>query len=139
MLRRTGKALRRDIEALAQPPAGGGLADGANGNGSSGDAGRIARVAAACRSGDEVAWESVGKIASGLGRGKRAAELLDLHAGLDVPLSSLTFRQAVILAGVEWEVAFMQGPVPDDVCGVAGKRVAQLLDLGILGRAEAMG
>jgi hypothetical protein len=96
-------------------------------------------VAAACRSGDEVAWESVGEIASKLKRDKRAAELLDLHGGLDVPLSSLAFRRAVILAGVEWDVAFMQGPVPDDVCGVAGKRVAQLLDLGILGRAEVMG
>lgn len=56
----------------------------------------------------------------------RTAELLELHAGLDVPHGRLSVAQATELALVEFNVAVLPGRLPDDAAQLAERRVSAL-------------
>jgi hypothetical protein len=63
----------------------------------------------------------------------RAAELLKLHARLDVPDARLSVAQAANLALVELSIALLPGQLPDDAAQLAERRVSALArqqDLG---------
>jgi hypothetical protein len=73
--------------------------------------------------------------AAGLLGAVRVAELLELHAGLDVRDGRLTEAEAVNLALLEYFVALLPVRLPDDVALLAERRVAPLAQRRDLVRA----
>jgi hypothetical protein len=56
----------------------------------------------------------------------RTVELLELHAGLDVPGGRLTEAQAAQLVSFEYSVALLPGRLPDDAVRLIERRVSPL-------------
>lgn len=71
-------------------------------------------------------------------RAGRVPELLELHAGLDVPGGRLPVAQAALLAVVEFHVALAPGRLPDDTAQLAERRVSALVHRQDLGRAATV-
>jgi hypothetical protein len=69
---------------------------------------------------------AVRRTAAWLLRAGRAAELLELHARLDVPVGWLSVAQAANLALVELNVALLSGRLPDDAAQLAERRLSAL-------------
>ena len=65
----------------------------------------------------------------------RVAEMLELHAGLDVPDGRLSAAQAASLALVEFHFALLPGRLPEDAALLAERRVSALVRRRDLGRA----
>jgi hypothetical protein len=99
------------------------------------DGARLSRVRAAYRKGDLVARANVGEIASGLRKAGKAAELLELHAGLTLPGPSAPVEHAAAIVVVELNVALLPG-LPDESADLAEKRVDALLRYHDLGQSE---
>jgi hypothetical protein len=76
------------------------------------------------------------KTATRLVRMDRATELLELHAGLDVPAGRMSVKQAAYLAWVELSVVHLAG-LPDDAAQLAERRISMLLRHHDLNGAEA--
>jgi len=72
------------------------------------------------------ALEEARNTAARLLRAGRAAELLELHAGLDVPERPVSSEQAIRLAMVELSVALLAG-LPGEDASLAERRVSLLL------------
>jgi hypothetical protein len=68
-------------------------------------------------------------------RAGRVTELLELHAGLDVPARRMSVAQAANLIVVEFNVALLES-LPDDAAQLAERRVSMLLRHHDLGAAE---
>jgi peptidase M50-like protein len=75
------------------------------------------------------------KTANRLIRAGRATELLELHAGLDVPAGRMSVAQAANRIVVEFNVVLLAG-LPDDAAQLAERRVSMLLRDHDLGPAE---
>jgi hypothetical protein len=80
---------------------------------------------------------AVHKTATRLMNADRATELLELHAGLDVPAGRMSVAQATILTAIEFNVVLLAG-LPDDAAQLAERRVSMLLRHHDLGTAEAV-
>jgi hypothetical protein len=76
--------------------------------------------------------------ASRLRRAERAAQLLELHAGLDVPGRPLTVPEAASLATVELNVVLLPGPLPGETAQLAERRVSALAGQQGLGPAAPL-
>jgi hypothetical protein len=78
------------------------------------------------------------RTASRLSRAERAAQLLELHAGLDIPAGRLSVAQAASLATVELYVAILPGPLPGEAAELAESRVSALAGQQGLGSAAPL-
>jgi hypothetical protein len=76
--------------------------------------------------------------ATRLVRAGRATELLELHAGLEVPGGRLSVAQAASLAMVEFSVALLPGRLPDDAAQLAERRASALARQQDLGPAAPL-
>jgi hypothetical protein len=71
-------------------------------------------------------------------RAGRATQLLELHAGLDVPDGPLSVAQAASLAMVEFYVALLPGPLPGEAAQLAERRISALARQQDLGPAAPL-
>jgi hypothetical protein len=78
------------------------------------------------------------RAAAPLLRAGRATELLELHAGLDVPDGPLSVPQAASLATVELQVALLPGRLPGEAARLAERRVSALARQQDLGPAALL-
>jgi peptidase M50-like protein len=69
---------------------------------------------------------AAGQAASRLRQDGRVAQLLELHAGLEVPGGRLGAAQAASVALVEFSVALLPGPLPEEAARLAEHRAAAL-------------
>jgi hypothetical protein len=89
------------------------------------DAGRLARVTAAQRKGDEIAMENIGQVASKLRQEGRSAELLELHAKLKLSVG-MSRAETAAITSVELSVSWLP-ELPPDAANLAERRIDQLL------------
>jgi hypothetical protein len=80
---------------------------------------------------------AVRKKATRLLREGRAEELLELHAGLDVPAGRMGGAEAAARIFVEFNVVFLTG-LPDDAAHLAERRVEMLMRHADLSHAKSM-
>jgi hypothetical protein len=78
---------------------------------------------------------AVHKTATRLMKAGRATELLELHAGLDVPAGRMSAAQAAILTLIEFNVVLLAA-LPDDAAQLAERRVSMLSRHHDLGAAQ---
>jgi hypothetical protein len=90
---------------------------------------RTNRLIAAYRAGDLTAKASVGDIAAMLRTEGRLSELLELHAGIEMPFTALTRSRTRSMASLEWHVLLVPSLTPD-VYELAATRVQWVLDNG---------
>lgn len=98
------------------------------------DGARLFELRSDVRAAESLAVEET---ATRLMNAGRAAELLELHAGLEVPGGRMSVTQAASLTGVEFNVVILAG-LPDDAAQLAERRVSMLLRHHNLGPAEPL-
>jgi RimJ/RimL family protein N-acetyltransferase len=96
----------------------------------------VSRFLAAYRRGDETARVTVDVLANRLRMEGRDAELLRLHADLEMPRGLLGEPAAAALGRLEWEVLSLP-ELPSAAADQAGRRLNVLLRYYDLGRAES--
>src|SRR5258708_25175301 len=96
----------------------------------------VSRLLAAYRKGDETACVTVDVLANRLRMEGREAELLRLHADLEMPRKLLGGPAAAALARLEWEVLSLP-ELPSAAADLAERRLDALLRYYDLGWAES--
>lgn len=97
--------------------------------------GRLSDGARLLRLRATAARANVAELANSLRRQGKAAELLALHAGMELPAGPVTEAELAAIVSVEWSVANLPD-LPADAASLAELRVDWLLEHGELGRLE---